>query len=192
MNKNKISTELIQRIKQQVRLEDFLAKYLTFDSCHKALCPFHPDKNPSLSIHIQKQYWHCFGCGKGGDVITFLQLIEHISFNEAVERLAARAGIPIPKSAKEQKKIKREYRAKEAKLKRLNMARSYLKQAYLRQRDKLLQIRQHLPKKNRWDSWGAQDYLKEQLLDYRFDMLDQKIKKIFEDFSREEGLIRHG
>ena len=52
------------------------------------LCPFHDDKNPSLSITPSKNEWHCFGCGKGGDVIRFVELFDHVDFKEAVKRLS--------------------------------------------------------------------------------------------------------
>jgi DNA primase len=59
------------------------------------LCPFHAEKSPSFSINAQEGLYYCFGCGKGGDVITFVREIEHLEFAEAVERLAARSGIQL-------------------------------------------------------------------------------------------------
>lgn len=59
------------------------------------LCPFHIEKTPSLSINAEDGFFHCFGCGKGGDVITFVRELEHLDFVEAVEKLAARAGIAL-------------------------------------------------------------------------------------------------
>jgi DNA primase len=59
------------------------------------LCPFHMEKTPSLSINAEDGFFHCFGCGKGGDVITFLRELEHLDFVEAVEKLAARAGVTL-------------------------------------------------------------------------------------------------
>lgn len=60
---------------------------------HTGLCPFHQEKSASFSVDAQKGFWHCFGCGKGGDAFTFLMELEHLSFPEAVERLAERAGV---------------------------------------------------------------------------------------------------
>ena len=60
-----------------------------------ALCPFHKEKTPSFHVHPQRQVFHCFGCHKGGDVFTFVQEYEHLSFVEAVRRLADRAGIRL-------------------------------------------------------------------------------------------------
>ncbi len=61
----------------------------------KALCPFHQEKSPSFTVNPQRQIFKCFGCGEGGGVFKFVRLYEHISFPEAVKKLAARAGIPI-------------------------------------------------------------------------------------------------
>ena len=54
---------------------------------HMGLCPFHADKNPSLSINIQKNLWQCFGCGAAGDAIRFIELFDQVDFKEAVKRL---------------------------------------------------------------------------------------------------------
>ena len=62
---------------------------------YQGLCPFHAEKSPSFSINAEEGLYYCFGCGVGGDVITFVREIEHLEFAEAVERLAARAGIQI-------------------------------------------------------------------------------------------------
>jgi DNA primase len=59
------------------------------------LCPFHAEKSPSFSINAELGMYYCFGCGAKGDVITFLRELEHLDFVEAVERLAARAGISL-------------------------------------------------------------------------------------------------
>ena len=60
------------------------------------LCPFHNEKTPSFSVSSDKQIYHCFGCGKGGGVINFIMEIEGLSFIEAVELLAKRAGMQMP------------------------------------------------------------------------------------------------
>ena len=61
----------------------------------KGICPFHDEKSPSLSVSPSKNLFHCFGCGVGGDVIRFVQNIEHVDFADAVERLAGRSGIQL-------------------------------------------------------------------------------------------------
>ena len=57
----------------------------------KGLCPFHEERSPSFNVTPGKELYHCFSCGEGGDVITFIRKLEHLDFTEAVERLAARA-----------------------------------------------------------------------------------------------------
>jgi len=61
------------------------------------LCPFHSEKTPSFSVHVSKQFYHCFSCGASGDVFKFLMQIEGIGFFEALKSLAERSGIPLPK-----------------------------------------------------------------------------------------------
>ena len=72
------------------------------------LCPFHSEKTPSFSVSPDKQIYHCFGCGKGGGVINFIMEIENLSFPEAVEFLARRAGLPIPEQQNDAESRKRE------------------------------------------------------------------------------------
>ncbi|HSD50766.1 MAG TPA: DNA primase, partial [Candidatus Methylomirabilis sp.] len=63
---------------------------------HKALCPFHTEKTPSFIVNPERQIFHCFGCGEGGDAITFLMKHERLTFPEAARYLAERAGVPLP------------------------------------------------------------------------------------------------
>ena len=71
------------------------------------LCPFHGEKTPSFSVSADKQIYHCFGCGKGGGVINFVMEIENLSFPEAVEFLAKRAGMAVPEQATDKDARKR-------------------------------------------------------------------------------------
>ncbi len=85
-------TDLLVLIRQYVALKKRGGRYT-------GLCPFHQEKTPSFSVDPQKGFWKCFGCGKGGDAFTFLMQLEHLTFPEALERLAERAGIhPIATS----------------------------------------------------------------------------------------------
>src|SRR5262249_24348036 len=63
---------------------------------YKGLCPFHGEKTPSFHVNRDKGFFHCFGCGVGGDVFKFLELHEKIGFQEAVKQLAQRFGLTIP------------------------------------------------------------------------------------------------
>ena len=67
-------------------------------SSYKGLCPFHSEKTPSFNVNREKGFFHCFGCGTGGDVIKFIELHEKLSFPEAVQQLAQRFGLVVPES----------------------------------------------------------------------------------------------
>lgn len=69
-------------------------------SNHSGLCPFHNERSPSFSVTEAKQFYHCFGCGKSGDLVSFTREIHGLSFTEAVEELAERANLPLPKDFK--------------------------------------------------------------------------------------------
>src|SRR6478672_11585872 len=61
----------------------------------KGLCPFHDERSPSFHVTPARGYFHCFGCGEGGDVITFLMKMDHLTFAEAVEKLANKSGVQL-------------------------------------------------------------------------------------------------
>ncbi len=63
----------------------------------KGLCPFHGEKTASFSVHAVRQFYHCFGCNESGDVFSFVQKIENVSFPEAVKLVAQKCGIALPK-----------------------------------------------------------------------------------------------
>jgi DNA primase len=65
------------------------------------LCPFHNESTPSFSVNEEGGFFHCFGCGAGGNAFSFLTRVEGISFPEAVRRLAAKAGVALPQAAKD-------------------------------------------------------------------------------------------
>ncbi len=94
----------------------------------KACCPFHSEKTPSFTINDQKGFYHCFGCGAHGDVISFLTNHDKMSFKEAVEQLATRAGIQIPKPSKQQKQ---QYKTLDRGYKLLEAAASWFEQQLL-------------------------------------------------------------
>ena len=82
--------DIVDVIEQRVPLRKKGSSYL-------ACCPFHDEKTPSFSVSQDKQFYHCFGCKASGTVITFLMEYDHMSFVEAIEELAARAGVPVPR-----------------------------------------------------------------------------------------------
>jgi DNA primase len=78
---------------------DYVALKRTGAQNYSGLCPFHKEKTPSFSVHATRQFYHCFGCGVSGDVFSFVQKIENISFPEALRVIAQKLGIPLPKVA---------------------------------------------------------------------------------------------
>ena len=95
------SDELKEEIRQANDIVDVVSQYVTLKRSGRnyfGLCPFHKEKSPSFSVSPDRQYYHCFGCNKGGDVFTFVADIEKISFKEAMEMLAERAKIELPTS----------------------------------------------------------------------------------------------
>ncbi|MGB0099186.1 MAG: DNA primase [Nocardioides sp.] len=95
----RIREEDIAEVREKTRIDDVVGQYVTLRNAgggsQKGLCPFHDEKSPSFNVNPQRQFWHCFGCGEGGDVITFLMKIDGLSFGETVERLAEKAGIVL-------------------------------------------------------------------------------------------------
>lgn len=94
-----IRNEDVTYVRENVRIDDVVSDYLPLKHAgsdqKKGLCPFHDEKSPSFHVTLSRGYFHCFGCGKGGDVIKFLMDIEHIAFVEAVEKLASRIGYQL-------------------------------------------------------------------------------------------------
>jgi DNA primase len=92
------SDRLIEEIKSSIDIVDFISDYVQLKKAgqnYKGLCPFHPDKVPSFMVSPSKQIFHCFGCGSGGDVISFLMKHDNLSFNEAKRYVANKAGIQL-------------------------------------------------------------------------------------------------
>ena len=86
----------VQAIKDRVDLVSIISRYLSLTKAganHKGRCPFHKDDTPSFMVNPEKGLWHCFGCGEGGDVFSFLMKMEKIDFLEAAKRLAAEVGL---------------------------------------------------------------------------------------------------
>ncbi len=91
--------ELKEEIRSANDIVDVISQYVTLKRSGRnffGLCPFHKEKSPSFSVSADRQYFHCFGCHKGGDVFTFISEIERISFRESLEFLAERARIQLP------------------------------------------------------------------------------------------------
>ena len=89
----------IDEVRSRINIADIVGDYVTLKGAGvgslKGLCPFHDERSPSFHVRPQVGRYHCFGCGEDGDVFTFLQKMDHTSFTEAVERMAARVGYEL-------------------------------------------------------------------------------------------------
>lgn len=100
-----MDVELIREVRERNDIVEVVSSYVSLKRVGKnyvALCPFHQEKTPSFTVSPDKQLWHCFGCGLGGDVFSFVQRIENISFSEALRKLAERVGIRIERASREE------------------------------------------------------------------------------------------
>jgi DNA primase len=94
-------SDFAQSVKQQADIVRVVGEYITLKKSgaqnYSGLCPFHGEKTPSFSVHVTRQFYHCFGCGVSGDVFKFVQEIDKVSFPEAVKIVAQKCGIALPK-----------------------------------------------------------------------------------------------
>ncbi|MGN1480378.1 CHC2 zinc finger domain-containing protein, partial [Porcipelethomonas sp.] len=91
--------EFIYQLKLANPIDSFIGNYVSLRRSGKdyvALCPFHAEKTPSFHVYTDTQSFYCFGCGAGGDVITFTKRIENLEYIEAVRLLAQRGGLDMP------------------------------------------------------------------------------------------------
>jgi len=136
-----VPEEVIDRITERADIVEIISEYLPLKKAgknYKALCPFHQERTPSFMVSPQKQLFHCFGCGVGGSVFSFLMKWEKITFPEAIRNLGEKVGIPVSFSAEEERAsgYKEElYRINELvaeifqeELKRNTSAKAYLKE----------------------------------------------------------------
>ena len=92
------SERLLEEIKSKIDIVEFISDYVHLKKSgqnYKGLCPFHSEKTPSFMVSQAKQIFHCFGCGVGGDVVSFFMKHEHLTFPEAIRYMAKKAGIKI-------------------------------------------------------------------------------------------------
>ena len=134
-------TDIVDVVDSRVKLKRSGRNYT-------ACCPFHKEKTPSFSVQPEKQFYYCFGCGAGGNALSFLMELDHLNFPEAVEELARRAGLDVPKQ--DQQLSSQEVASQQAKLQARNQSLELLEQTnqFFQQ-----QLRQHAQKKQ------AVDYL---------------------------------
>src|SRR3990172_4073255 len=95
----RISDETLQAIRDRLSIVEVVSGYVSLKKAgknHVGLCPFHSEKSPSFTVNDERGLFHCFGCGAGGTVFTFVMRADRITFPEAVELLARRAGVTLP------------------------------------------------------------------------------------------------
>src|SRR6267154_1153935 len=96
-----LSSDFAQSLKLQADIVRIVGDYVSLKKAgaqnYSGLCPFHKEKSPSFSVHATRQFYHCFGCGVSGDVFSFVQKLENITFPEAVRAIAQKVGVPLPK-----------------------------------------------------------------------------------------------
>jgi DNA primase len=88
----------INLIKEKIDVVDLIGEYVQLKPAgvnHKGLCPFHHEKSPSFNVNSDKGFYHCFGCGESGDLISFVQKIKGLSFIDSVKEIASDFGIKI-------------------------------------------------------------------------------------------------
>lgn len=94
-----MNNDFVRQLKEQVNIADVVGEFVRLRKAganHMGLCPFHAERSPSFSVNEKKGIYYCFGCQRGGDVVSFLQEVQAMSFVDAVKSLAARVGAKLP------------------------------------------------------------------------------------------------
>ncbi|NLL61288.1 MAG: DNA primase [Candidatus Atribacteria bacterium] len=97
------SDETLDEIRNRLDIVALVSEYVSLKKSgksYKGLCPFHQEKTPSFLVDVERQIFHCFGCGEGGNIFTFIMKMERLNFPEAVRMLARKAGVALPVSEK--------------------------------------------------------------------------------------------
>ena len=105
------SDDIIEEVRMKNDIVDVISQYVKLTrkgSSYFGLCPFHNEKTPSFSVTPSKQMYYCFGCGAGGNVYNFIMEYENMSFPEAVQYLADKAGMTLPESSQSGQDASRE------------------------------------------------------------------------------------
>ena len=93
------SEDILDEIRNRLDIVEVISEYVPLKQSgkgHKGLCPFHQEKTPSFMVDSERQIFHCFGCGEGGNIFSFIMKIEKVNFPEAVKMLAEKAGVQLP------------------------------------------------------------------------------------------------
>ncbi len=125
----RIPEDTLTEIRTRTSIVEVISVYVTLRKAGKnytGLCPFHEEKTPSFSVNEERGFFHCFGCGVGGNAFTFLCRLEGLSFPEAVRQLAPKAGVVLPQAPDDP------YAREQARLYRLNLlAKTYFRRCLL-------------------------------------------------------------
>jgi DNA primase len=124
----RFSSDLLEEIRNRCDIVDIISEYVHLKPAgkgFKGLCPFHGEKTPSFMVSPEKQLFHCFGCGEGGNVFNFLMKYEKISFFEAVKMLAKKSGVSLPVDEEKENFLNRQ---KERLYKLNNLAANYYRE----------------------------------------------------------------
>src|SRR5246127_2328528 len=108
---------LAEKVKQQADIVRVIGEYVQLKKAgqnFRGVCPFHSEKTPSFNVHATRQIYHCFGCGKGGDVFNFVMEMEKCAFPEAIRIVAEKCGIAIPRPKERSPEEKKENRQRAA------------------------------------------------------------------------------
>ena len=112
MLSGRIPREFIDDLLVRIDIVDLIDSHVPLKkagSSYVARCPFHAEKSPSFSVNRKKQFYHCFGCGAGGNAVSFLMEFSHLDFVEAIEDLASFAGVDVPREAADYSSKKQDY-----------------------------------------------------------------------------------
>ena len=185
-----LSEEKVSEIRDRSSILEVVSDYVTLKKTgrnHRGLCPFHSEKTPSFMVNEEKQIFHCFGCGEGGDVFAFLMKAGHYSFPQAVEELAKRYGVRLP--ARELSASQKKQMDKRESLFEINrIASEYFRDLLTRRREGE-EGRRYLSQRG-----ISQEVVAEHGLGYSTDRWDGLVehlreKKVSLDLARELGLI---
>jgi DNA primase len=185
-----LSEEKVSEIRDRSSILEVVSDYVTLKKAgrnHRGLCPFHSEKTPSFMVNEEKQIFHCFGCGEGGDVFTFLMKAGHFSFPQAVEELAKRYGVSLP--ARELSAFQKKDMAKRESLFEINRIASEYFRDLLTKRREGEEGRKYLSQRG-----ISQEVIAEHGLGYSADRWDGLVEHLREkkaslDLAREVGLI---
>lgn len=164
-----ISDEIIEKVRETSDIVDIVSRYVSLKRSgnnYIGLCPFHNEKTPSFTLSQTKQLFHCFGCGEGGDVISFIMKIENLTFPEAIKYLADILGIPleekkVDKKLEQDKKTIYEINKEAARFYYYNLINNKEALMYLKSRNISKNVLNQFGLGYALDSWNSiYDYLK--------------------------------